>query len=107
MKKVIQAFYAELVAILPFKDAHFRASLQSAELFYGDLKEKVEAKDTSAEMASYFLDHGINNNADSFLKLLTVMEEFDSDTVKELARKIRQHLSNEPGTSYNSCVAKL
>ena len=99
MKEVIKAFYFDLVKILPFEDEHFRASLQTAGLFYGNLKKKVEAKDTSAEMAVHFLDHGINNDTESFVKLLTVMEKFDSDPVRNLAGKIRHHCSYEPGTT--------
>ncbi|XP_065911399.1 uncharacterized protein, partial [Dysidea avara] len=93
----MEVFHEDLVKTLPFKDAIFCASLQAAGLFYGDLKEKVEAKDTSAEMTLYFLDHGINYNCDNFMKLLTVMENFNSDPVKNLAKEIKKQWSSEPG----------
>ena len=95
----MEVFHEDLVKTLPFKDAIFCASLQAAGLFYGDLKEKVEAKDTSAEMTLYFLDHGINYNCDNFMKLLTVMENFNSDPVNNLAKEIKKQWSSEPGTS--------
>ena len=101
MEQLINRFYKELVNILPFKDAHFRAELKTAGLFAGDLKETTESKPSSAEMTSYFLDHGINNNEETFLNLIKVMEKFNSKPVNDLASKIRknfEHLKNEPGT---------
>lgn len=105
MKEVIETFYHDLVVMLPFKDVLFRAKLKGAGLFYGNLKQKVEAKDTSEEMAECFLDYGINNDPESFKTLLTVMEMFDSDPVKNLAEKIRRHCPNKPGiTSHVQCM---
>jgi len=91
--------YEDLVKTLPFKDAFFQARLQTAGLYFGDLKQKVEAKETSAEMAMYFLDHGINDNLESFEKLLTVMEKFDHSAVQCLARKIRGQWQMKQGTA--------
>ena len=46
-----------------------------------------------------FLDHGIKNK-ENFYTLLTVMEEFDCDPLKDLARDIRNEIGHEPGTVY-------
>jgi len=101
MEQLINRFYKDLVNTLPFKDVCFRADLKTAGLFPGDLKETIESKPTSAEMTSYFLDHGINNNEEAFLNLVKVMEKFNSKPINDLASKIRKsfkHLKNEPGT---------
>jgi len=96
-KHLLEKNYEDLVKTLPFKDVCFQASLKTAGLYFGDLKQKVEAKDTSAEMAAYFLDHGINDDAESFEKLLTVMEKFDHGAVRRLARKIRNQHHRKQG----------
>ena len=92
MEPLVNKFYTELVKILPFKDAVFRAQLKTAGLFPGDLKEMIESQSTSASMTSCFLDHGINNDENSFLKLVNVMEKFESNPVNDLANKMRKEL---------------
>ena len=101
MEQLIKRFYASLVHTLPFKDAIFIARLKTAGLFHGDLKETLESMPTSADRASYFLDHGINKNCRNFMKLLEVMEKFDYEPAQDLARKIRGEYSQsypKPGT---------
>ena len=89
-EKVIEKFYEELVKRLPMRDAEFRASLKSAGLLPGDLKNAITSKSTKAEMAEHFLDYGINNDIKSFSKLLTVMKNSKHDQLKELADKIQR-----------------
>jgi len=101
MEQLINKFYKDLVIILPFTDPIFRAHLKSAGLLPGDLKQTIESKSTSAEMTSYFLDHGINNDENSFLKLIEIMEVFASKPINNLASKIRNEMEqwhNKPGT---------
>ena len=93
MDKVITKYNERLISTLQLNDAKFRAKLQSADLFYGNLKEEVKAKSTSAEMNEHFLDHGISDE-ESLLKLLTVMEEFNCDSLKNLAKDIRKEIAN-------------
>ena len=104
MEKLLEKYHEKLVKTLPFKDACFLASLQTAGLFFGDLKEKVQAKETSAEMTAYFLDHGINNDSESFEKLLTVMEKFNHNPVKHLAKDIRKQCCIERGILYTYVI---
>jgi len=98
MDQVITKYYRDLVTLLPFNDVHFRSCLETAGLFEGNLKEEVKAKPTSAEKAEHFLDH-IKNDHGSFIKLLTVMEEFSSDSIKNLASKIKSDNFRESGNS--------
>ena len=87
-ENVIEKFYAKLVKHLPMDDAEFRASLKSAGLLPGNLKSVIASKPTSADKAECFLDYGINNDIESFSKLLTVMENSDYDQLKLLVTEI-------------------
>ena len=88
-ESVIDKFYEKLVACLPMDDAYFRASLKTAGLLPGDLKNAVTSKSTRAEMAEHFLDYGINNNIENFTKLLTVMKNSERDQLKALVIEIQ------------------
>ena len=99
MNKFIKKYSEQLITTLPLNDVKFRTRLDVAGLFYGNLKEEVKAKSTPAEMNEHFLDHGIKNE-ENFYTLLTVMEEFDCDPLKDLARDIRNEIGHEPGTVY-------
>lgn len=85
---IIRKYFLHLVESLPMNDAVFRAKLQSAGLFPGDLKEKIMSKSTVAERAEHFLDYGIKNNPESFDKLLTIMYDHD-DQLRKLVENIR------------------
>ena len=90
MDEVIKHFYGDLVSKLPMDDATFRASLYSAGLLPGDLKETVKSKPTRADKAEHFIDHGINNDAANFAKLLEVMEKSGNSSLITLATQIRK-----------------
>ena len=87
-ERIIDKFYAKLVACLPMDDVYFRASLITAGLLPGNLREAVISKSTRAEMAAHFLDKGIKNNFDSFSKLLTVMKSSEHNQLITLANEI-------------------
>ena len=91
-------FYDKLVQVLPVEDATFIAKLCSKNLLPGDTKAKIHSLCTRSEKASYFLDHNIGpkvgiGSIDSLYKLLDVMENFEDDYMKELARDIKIKLS--------------
>ena len=94
---IIEKFYEKLVKRLPMEDAGFRASLKSAGLLPGDLKNAVTSKSTKAEMAEHFLDNGINKSIENFSKLLTVMKNSENNQLKVLADEIQRE-------SIPSCV---
>ena len=87
-ESVIEKFYVQLVKYLPMDDAEFRASLKTAGLLPGNLKQVIASKPTRADKAECFLDDGINNDIDSFSKLLTVMRNSDYDQLKLLVNEI-------------------
>ena len=89
-ERIIVKFYAKLVACLPMDDVYFRASLVTAGLLPGNLKDAVTSKSTRAEMAEHFLDKGINNNIDNFSKLLTVMKNSKRDQLITLVNEIEK-----------------
>ena len=94
--KVFNKFNEKLVTSLPMKDVIFLAKLTSRELFPGDLKDQVKEKSSLAEAADHFLDNSIkkdlkNDVDESFLKLLSAMEEF-SPQLKTLAAEIQDQL---------------
>ena len=89
-------FLAHLIKLLPY-----------------DLKEKVEAKSTSPEAASCFLDRMIgpaidSGNNEPLNLLLTIMEASDDINLKELSKSIRKDfqkaLRNEPIAGKNICM---
>ena len=70
------------------------SKLYARSLLPDDLKARVESQGTSAEKASYFLDHvikpsGVSRNFD---ELLYVMEDSENQNVKELGSLIRNSL---------------
>ena len=71
-------------------DAYFRASLKTAGLLPGNLKNAIASKATTADMAEYFLDNGINNNIDNFSKLLTVMKNSQHSQLNTLVNEIEK-----------------
>ena len=98
---VFQQFYSKLVKTLPMNDVVFTAELYSRDLFPDDLKEHVESLTTSAKKASYFLDHVIKPSVisgvgSSFDELLHVMEDSEYQSVKDLAKLVRNSLRKQP-----------
>ena len=89
-ERIIDKFYVKLVPCLPMDDPYFRASLITAGLLPGNLRHAVTSKSTRAEMAALFLDYGINNNNDNFLKLLTVMKSSKHDQLIALVNEIEK-----------------
>ena len=97
--EVFKQFYMKLVTSLPMKDVVFLAALYTKDLCSGGLKDKVKAMPTATEAADFFLDNKIekdliNDNTDSFLKLLSVMEEYN-ESLKVLAMEIKGKLKVE------------
>ena len=96
-KEIYRRFYAKLVQSLPLTDAHFRAALVSKQMFYGDLLAQVNAKGTNVEKSEHFLTNTIDSSlnvglTNPFESLLQVMENFDSPTLKCLAKDINTTL---------------
>ena len=85
---MIEKFYARLVKHLPMDDAEFRASLKTGGLLPGNLKQVIASKPTRADKAECLLDDGINNDINTFSKLLTVMGNSDYDQLKLLVNEI-------------------
>jgi len=97
--EIYRHFYGKLVQVLPVEDASFIAELYSQNLLPGDTKAKIHSLSTRSEKASFFLDHNIGpkvgiGSIDSLYKLLDVMENFEDDYMKELARDIQIKLSD-------------
>ena len=102
-KKVYREFRLKLLESLPMLDAVFLELLKHQNLFPGDLKEQVLARDTRMGKAVWFLDNAIEHplNIDNFnplCKLLTAMADemyLKNDFLKQLATKIEQELDKE------------
>ena len=81
-------------------DSLFIAELFACGLLPGDLKYQVEAKKTRIDKVTCFLDSKISrdisiDNSTSLNKLLTVMEQSDNDSLKDLAKQIKTTLGGE------------
>ena len=101
---VYYEFNPKLINSLPVKDPIFSEKLLQNGMFSGDVKARVKSQPTDADAAEYFLDHVIQPPLDSgdtgpFEKLLTVMEQFNSQQLKKLASDIRQKLQDGTKTS--------
>ena len=102
-KKVYREFHLKLLESLPMHDAIFLELLNHQNLFSGDLKEQVLARDTRMEKAVWFLDnaieHSLNiNNLNPLCKLLTAMADemyLKNNSLKQLATQIEQELDKE------------
>ena len=113
-REVYRRFYAKLVQSLPLTDAHFRAALVSKQMFYGDLLAQVDVKGTNIEKSDHFLTSTIDSSlnvglTNPFESLLQVMENFDSPTLKCLAKDINTSLlisASEPQTQPSSDSAQ-
>ena len=92
IEAIIRKYFPDLVGLLPMDDGMFMAKLYSAGLLPGDLWNKVKSESTSVDKAAHFLLCGIQNDADNFNKLLTIME-CDDNRLKKLAEMI----CGEPG----------
>ena len=93
---MFKQFNLNLITSLPMKDVVFLAKLNAKDLFSGSLKAQVKAMPTATEAADYFLDNKIekdliNGTNESFLQLLSVMEEYN-ESLKVLATKIKGKL---------------
>ena len=74
----------------------FLARLTSKGLFPGDLKARVKSQPMSTEAADYLLDNKImvdlkNGDDESFIQLLSAMEEFDP-SLESFAKLIKTKL---------------
>ena len=87
--EVIKKFYVDLMKYLPMDQPLFRAELTAVDLLPGSLKSIILSKPTREEKVEYFLDNGINNDAESFSKLIRIMLKSEHDQLKILATKIQ------------------
>ena len=99
-KEAYERFYPDLLKSLPMADPHFHEDLEQKNLFFGNLSEEVKAKDTEARKAAHFLQNAINHslkidNTEPFDNLLEVMENFDNEDCKSLAKEIKTCLSKK------------
>ena len=58
--EVFQQFFVKLIKILPMDDPLFTAELFTCDLLPGNLKQKIEAKETRVDKATCFLDDKIS-----------------------------------------------
>jgi len=93
-------FYPKFVDCLPMNDPKFLADLYSQDFLSGDMKNKIESMDTQPAKASYFLDQVIKpsltmteNNL--FEKLVKLIEDSDSEVLKDLSRKLKKMLESQ------------
>jgi len=96
--KVFTEYYPQLLSSLPMKDVNFTALLFQRNLFPGNVKAKVKSESTAQEGAEFFLDTVIDpplrsNDSEPFMKLLSVMESFNSPPLQKLAHTINQKLT--------------
>ena len=94
---VFKKYYGKLLSALPMDDVMFTGELFSHDLLPGNLKQKVQSKNTSAEKATYFLDNKIYPDITigvftSFDTLVRIIENWEDDSLKELAKEIRTTL---------------
>ena len=102
-KKVYSDYRVKLIKSFPMNDAIFLEKLKSQNLFPGDLFEEIQAKDTTAKKAAYFLDNVIDRSLsiDNFKflhKLLFVMndeKDIKNDLLRQLSAEIQQELHKE------------
>ena len=94
LKQKFCRFLTEFIEILLMNDAIFFANLTATNLFPGDTKAVIEAKETRAKKAQNFLESCIEpafylhpNCNKSLNVLLGVMEKSDYQAVKELANE--------------------
>ena len=95
--EVFKQFYHKLVVTLPMNDVTFTAQLVTCDLLPGNLSDQVKSLATSSDKAAHFLDcvikPAVTIGVDrSFNELLTIMEDSDYRTVKDLAVQIRSKL---------------
>ena len=95
--EVFKQFYHKLVVTLPMNDVTFTAQLVTRDLLPGNLSDQVKSLATSSDKATHFLDcvikPAVTIGVDrSFNKLLTIMEDSEYHTVKDLALQIRSKL---------------
>ena len=110
-KEAFERFYPDLLKSLPMTDPHFYVELEKKNLFFGDLSEEVKAKDTEAQKAAHFLQNTIDlslkiDNTEPFVSLLEVMEGFDNEDCKSLAKEIKIYASKRqsPGPQTNAAT---
>ena len=87
--------------MLPVDDTLFLAKLYSCDLLPGDLMNEIIAKETRAQKAMCFLNGKIMcdisiGDFNSFNKLLNIMEESENDSLKDLAKKIKSVMQEDP-----------
>ena len=95
--EVFKQFNENLITSLPMKDVTFLAKLNSKGLFPGDLKAQVKSHSTPTEAADCLLDNKIavdlkNGNDESFMQLLSAMEEFNISMATEIKKKLNEEV---------------
>ena len=95
LKNIYFDYYTKLITILPMQDATFMARLNFKGILPGDAMALVEAKATSADRATYFLDHYIGNkfhdddSNQSLSELLDLLEHCEHPAVEKVAREMK------------------
>jgi len=96
VEDVFKGFYMRLLKVLPMDDAFFQGRLFTANLLPGNTKNEVKAILTNADKVEFFITKVIlpdlAENRTNLDRLLTVMEESDSEPVQKLAAEICQAL---------------
>ena len=89
-RDAIKHFNVKLVQQLPLDDVVFFTKAKQANLFPSNTGDSIKAKHTSADKASYFLQHVVEPGAKEYLpKLLKVMKESGFANVVRLAHDIQ------------------
>jgi len=101
IQPIKRKFSEQLIEILPLDNVTFQTKLDAAGLFYGNLKEEINAKPTRAKMNEHFIDHALIDNS-SLEKLLEAMEKFGSDSVQLLGEKMTWEYLN-PHSDEGNC----
>ena len=102
-KNVYESFRMQLITSLPMDDVKFLGLLRQKDLLPSYLEEEVQAESTRTNKTKLFLDkiiyHSIvNGDTEPLNNLLTVMNDetyISSDTLKQLATKIKQQLNED------------
>ena len=113
MSSVLDVFrehYPKLMRALPMNE-YFMAELYAKKLLPGNLKADIESLPTAVRRTSKFLDDVIkpsveNNDCTKFHTLLGVMKESDDDSIRKLADKLLNQISNDNTSKYKCyCIA--
>lgn len=105
--EVLKKYDSELRKNLPMEDSNFLQILENCEILPGDIREKIQAKETNDEKADVYIKHIIETSPDYLPSLLQAMEKYHPKYADDAFQDLLIHMIAELNGVFDTCIYKM